>query len=97
MAHNRCNCYFPFWAIFCPSTPITARKMKISQKWKKSLEISLFYTCAPKIMIRWCTVPEIWCATGVKKDGQMDEQTGGWEKWHIVVGAPPKNFKRLSN
>ena len=20
MVHDRCNCYFPFWAIFCPFT-----------------------------------------------------------------------------
>ena len=32
-------------------------------KWKKSLEISSFYICIPKIMIRWCTVPEIWHMT----------------------------------
>ena len=41
--------------------------------------------CVPKIMFRWCTVPEIWCAT----DGQTDEQMAGQEKWHIEVGAPP--------
>ena len=28
MACDRCNCYFSFWAIFCPFTPITAQKMK---------------------------------------------------------------------
>ena len=30
-------------------------------------------------------------------DGQTDEETDrwtdGWEKWHIEVGAPPKNIK----
>ena len=30
MARNRCNCYFSFWAIFCPFTPLTAQKQKIS-------------------------------------------------------------------
>ena len=35
-------------------------------------------------MIKWCTVPEIWCAT--ERDGQTDR----WKKWHIEVGAPPK-------
>ena len=49
---------------------------------KKHLEISSFYISVPKITIRWCTVPEIWCAT----DGQTDR----WKKWHIEVGAPPK-------
>ena len=34
MAHDRCN-YFSFWAIFCPFTPLTAGKMKISKKMKK--------------------------------------------------------------
>ena len=67
MVHDRCNCYFSFWAIFCPFTPLTTQKIKISKKWKKHLEISSFYTCVPKIMITWCTVPEIWCVT----DGQM--------------------------
>ena len=59
-----CNCYFWFWTIFYPFIPLTAPKNKISKKWKKYLEISSFYTSVPKIMIRWCTVPEIWWATG---------------------------------
>ena len=42
---------FHFWATFCPFTPITAWKMKILIKWKKHLDISSFYTGAPKIMI----------------------------------------------
>ena len=55
-----CN-YFSFWTIFCSFTTLTAQKTKILKKWKKGLEISSFYICVPKIMIRWCTVPEIWC------------------------------------
>ena len=65
MVHDWCNCYFSFWAIFCPFTPLKAQKIKILKKWKKHLEISSFYICVPKIMIRWCTVPEIWCMTDV--------------------------------
>ena len=34
-AHDTCNFYFPFWAIFCPFTPLTDQKIKISKKWKK--------------------------------------------------------------
>ena len=68
MACDGCNCYFSFWAIFCLSN---SPKIKISQKWKQLLEISSFYTCAPKIMIWWCTIPEIWCTT----DGQMEKVT----------------------
>ena len=30
MARDGCNCYFSFWAIFCP---FTAQKIKISKKW----------------------------------------------------------------
>ena len=40
------------------------------------------FTHAPKIMIRWCTTPEIWRAM----DGQTDGQIDGWrerqKKWH---------------
>ena len=34
MVHDRCNCYFWFWAIFSPFTPLTAKKIEISKKWK---------------------------------------------------------------
>ena len=64
VGHDRCNCYFSFWAIFYPFTPtptppppLKAQKISILKKWKKYLEISSFYICVPKIMIRWCTVP----------------------------------------
>ena len=83
MAHDRCNCYFSFWTIFCPFTTLKAQKIKISQKWKIPLEITSFYICVPKIMIRWQIVPEKWCVT----DGRTDRR----KKWHIEVGAPPKN------
>ena len=95
MAHDRCNCYFSFWAIFCPFTPLTAQKIKILKIWEKSLEISSFYICSPKIMIRWCAVPEIWCVMDGRTDRQMNRgtegQTDGQKKWHIAVGVPPKN------
>ena len=28
MARDVCNCYFLFWASFCPFTPVTPKKMK---------------------------------------------------------------------
>ena len=65
MTCDRCNCYFSFWAIFCPFTPLTAQKIKILKKWKKHLEISSFYTSVPKIMIICYIVPEIWHVTDV--------------------------------
>ena len=72
MACDRCNCYFSFFHFFFnPFTSLTAPKIKIFKKWKRCLEIS-FYTCVPKIMIRWCIVPEIWCATDGRTDGRID-------------------------
>ena len=65
MTHYRCNCYFSFWAIFCPFTPSLPEKWKFQKKWKKGLGISSFYTSVPKIMIICCAVPEIWCVTDV--------------------------------
>ena len=54
-----------------PSPLLTVQKIKISKKWKRGLEISSFLTCVPKIMIRWCTVPEKWCPT----DGRTEKVT----------------------
>ena len=72
MGRGRCNCYFSFSTIFCPFTPLTARKTKISKKWKKikkkkkkQLKKSSFYTSVPKLMIICYNVPEIWCMTDV--------------------------------
>ena len=53
------------FGLFLPFYPPTTQKIKILNKWKKHLEISSFYICVPKIMIRWCTVPEMWCMTDV--------------------------------
>ena len=65
MVYDRCN-YFSNWSIFCPFMPLTARKIKIEKKkLKNCLEISSFYISVPKIMIRWCMVPEIWCVTDI--------------------------------
>ena len=61
MVHDRCNCYFSFWTIFCPFTHQTARQKEIKKKKKKSPGdiICIIYTTAPKIMIVCYTVPEI--------------------------------------
>ena len=42
MVCDGCNCYFSFWAIFCPFTTLTAPKIKIKKK-KNHLEISWSY------------------------------------------------------
>ena len=64
MEHDGHN-FLSFWTIFCPFTPLTPQKMKISKKWKKQLEMSSFYTSVPKIMIISYTVLEIWHMTDV--------------------------------
>ena len=40
-------------------------KNQILEKWSITLQISSFYICVPKIMIRWCMLPETWCVTDV--------------------------------
>ena len=65
MGRDRCNCCFSFWAIFCPFTPVTAQRMIISKKWKKTLEISSLYKIVLKFRIIGCIVPEIWRVTDV--------------------------------
>ena len=66
--------YFPFSAILCNFIPLRAPKNKIFKKLKKQLAMFI------KIMIRWCTVPEI-----------LSEQTV--TKWHIEVRAL---FKKIN-
>ena len=45
--------------------PNSPKNQNLKKMKKKHLEISSFYIDVPKIMIRWCTVPEIWCVTDV--------------------------------
>ena len=67
-------------------TPNNLKNQNFKKKVKKRLEISSFYTCVPKMMIRWCMGPEIWYATDGRMDGKSD----------IEVGAPPKKIN-ISN
>ena len=59
---------FHFGLFLAHLTTKSQKKSKFLKNWKKCLEISSFYTCVPKIMIRWCRCPEIWCTT----DGRTD-------------------------
>ena len=60
--HDRQN-FLSFWTIFMSFYPLKTQKIKILKNWKKYLEVSSFYTNAPKIMIICYTIPEIWCMT----------------------------------
>ena len=64
---TECNreIFLSFWTVFCPFTPLTAQKMKISKKWKHYVEISSFYTSVPRTMNIWYTIPEILHITDV--------------------------------
>ena len=50
---------------FLPFYPPNSPKNENFEKWKKCLEISLFYIYAPEIMIICYTVPEIWYVTEI--------------------------------
>ena len=46
MMHDRYNCYFSFWAIFCPFTPLAAQNIRILEKWKKTPgDIIILHIC----------------------------------------------------
>ena len=53
----------PFFALLPPY--LTAQKIEILTKLKKTPEISSFYTGLSKIMITCYTVPEIWYVTDI--------------------------------
>ena len=90
------------FGLFLALLPLTAQKIKILKKWKKSLDISSFYICVPKIMIRWCTFPEIWCAMDGWTDGQMDRKSD-IQRWvphlkneNIFIDCLKWNLNQLS-
>ena len=55
--------FFVILDLFLPFYPIATWKIKIWKNWKRDLEISSFYTCAPWMTTIWCMVPEIWSMT----------------------------------
>ena len=72
MARNGCNCYFSFWAIFCPFTHLTTQKIKILKNMKKAPgDIIILHICAKNydqmIYGSWDMVHD-----GRKTDGKSD-------------------------
>ena len=99
MARDTCN-FISISCYFLPFYPLTAQRIKISKKREKYLEILPFYTCVPKIMIKWCTIPEIWFATNGRTDRQRDGLTDGqmdgqMEKMTHRGGCPPKSQAKI--
>ena len=68
MAHNGCN-FFHFGLFFAHLPP---KKSKFQKNEKNSWRYHHFTHVYPKIMIRWCTVPEIWCMTDRWTDRKSD-------------------------
>ena len=73
MVRIRYNCYFSLWAIFCPFTPLTARKIKILKKWKKTPgDIIILPLCTTNDNIS-CMIAHAW--TDGRTDGWMEKVT----------------------
>ena len=78
MARGRCN-YFSFWAIFCPFTAQNSPKNQNFKKMKKTSGDIIILHVYQKLWLDdlWFLRYAVW---------QTDRQ----KKWHIEVGAPPK-------
>ena len=59
------------FGLVLPFYPPNSPKNQNLKKWEKP-EITSFYRCVLKIMIRWCRVPEIWCALDRRVDRKSD-------------------------
>ena len=86
MARDTCNCCFSFWAIFYLLPPIP-KKQNLKRIKRNTLRYHNFTHAYQKLYdVRLDDV------RFVRYGGrQMDRQ----KKWHIEVGAPPKNFITL--
>ena len=45
MAHDRCNCYFSFWAVFCPFTPNSPKNQNFKEIKKTPGDIIILHMC----------------------------------------------------
>ena len=71
---SRMQLFFILGYLF-PFYTLTAQNNQISKN-KKHSKISSLYSCVPKIMIRWCMVPEIWCVTNGRMEGRTNGKSG---------------------
>ena len=89
MAHDEYICYFSFWAIFCPFTALfltflpfqQPKKSKFQKMKRKAWRYHHFTNVYQKLWLG--------DARFLRYDAR---QTDGRKKWHIEVGAPPKNI-----
>ena len=57
-----------------PSPGLTTPSPPKKRKWKKTPGDIIMW-CVPKIMIRWCMIPEIWCTANRWMDGRTEKLT----------------------
>ena len=74
MARDRCNCYFSFWAIFCPFTHLKAQKIKFLKKSKNNCRYHHFIQVYQNV---WCTVSGIWCMTDGRTEKYVSQHNKG--------------------
>ena len=87
VVRDRCNCYFSFWAIFCPFTPITAQKMKIFKNEKNTSWYHHFTHVFQKL---WLDDVLLLRYGARETDGQTNGRTDGksdTERWlpHLKI------------
>ena len=90
MVHDGHNCYFWFWAIFCPFNPLTAQNLKILKKWKclDKLSFYILHKCTKNFdQVMYSS----WEYDAQWTDKRTDSRTDGQKKWHTEVSAPPNN------
>ena len=93
MVCDRCNCYFSFWATFCPFTPNSPKNQNFTNMKKTPGDIIL-HMCTKKMMM-YVDNDDVWLddAWFLRYGAQrMDGRTK--KKWHIEMGVPPKNYTR---
>ena len=70
---------YHFGLMFCPFTPITQQKIKLSKKWKKDWRYHHLTHVYQKLWLDevWFTTDpaEIWCMTKRQTDGRMDRKS----------------------
>ena len=83
--------FLSFCTIFSPFTPLATQKIETLKNWKKDLEISSFYICAPQMTITWCMVHQIWSTIDRILDNFLPYPTNNPE---IEIFKKPKKQKK---
>ena len=90
MTHYRCNCYFSFWAIFCPFTPSLPEKWKFQKKMKKRPgDIIILHKCTKNHHHMLCWSWDMVC-------DRCNCYFSFWAFFALPPNSPKnKNFKKM--